>query len=188
MSTPVRLLKGPFTVDHYHRLAEMGILGEDDRVELIDGEIVTMTPIGPRHASCVRRLVAMLSPLVGSSAIVDVQNPLRLGEHGEPQPDVVLLKPRPDYYRQSHPGPGDVLLVVEVADTSAEHDRVVKVPAYARAGIAEFWLIDLSGGLVEVYRRPAGGEYAEHVALGAGGRLTLPGPGGHEVAADDLLA
>jgi len=181
-------LKRRFTVHEFQRMGEAGILGEDDRVELIDGEIVTMPPIGPRHASCVRRLVAMLSPLVGSSAIVDVQNPLRLGEHAEPQPDVVLLKPRPDYYRRSHPGPGDVLLVVEVADTSGEYDRGVKVPEYARAGVAEVWVIDLSGGLIEIYRRPVGGEYGEQFAVGAGGRLTLPGPGGHEVAADDLLA
>ena len=184
----VQVLKRRFTVDEFRRMGETGILGEDDRVELIDGEILTMTPIGPRHASCVRRLVAVLSPLVGTSAIVDVQNPLRLGEHAEPQPDVVLLKPRPDYYRQSHPGPRDVLLVIEVADTSAEYDRAVKVPQYARAHIAELWLVTLSEGIIEIYRQPAGGEYGEHLAVGPGGWLPLPGLTGQQVAVDAVLA
>ena len=182
----VQALKRRFTVEEFHRMRQAGVLSEDDRVELIDGEVVTMTPIGPRHASCVRRLIAVLSPLVGDAAIVDAQTPLLLGEYAEPQPDVVLLKPRPDFYRQAHPGPSDALLVIEVADTSAT--RTLKVPLYARAGIAELWVINLSEGLVEVYCQPAGGEYGEHVAAGRGTSLPVPGLGTLQVAVDAVLA
>src|SRR5437762_584296 len=101
-----RLLKGPFTVDDYHRLAELGILDEDDRVELLDGQVVEMTPIGPEHAGCVDALTTLLSRRVGDAAVVRVQNPLILGTRWEPQPDVALLRPRADGYRTAHPGAG----------------------------------------------------------------------------------
>ncbi|GIX47743.1 MAG: hypothetical protein KatS3mg131_1954 [Candidatus Tectimicrobiota bacterium] len=151
----VTLPKRRFTVAEYHKMAEAGILGEDDRVELIEGELVAMSPIGSRHATCVRRLNALLSRGAGERAIVDVQNPVRLGEHSEPQPDLALLKPRADFYAAEHPGPEDLLLVVEVAETSAEYDREVKVPLYARFGVPEVWLVDLAGECVEVYRHPS---------------------------------
>jgi Uma2 family endonuclease len=183
----VQVPKRLFTVDEFHRMGEARVFGEDDRVELIDGEVMKMTPIGPRHASCVRRLIAILSPLVGDAAIVDVQNPLPLNARAEPQPDVVLLKPRVDFYRQAHPGPSDVLLVIEVADTSAEYDRILKAPQYARAGIAELWVVNLAEALVEVYRQPTGGEYGEHLAVGPGSSLRLPGLGSRQVAVDDVL-
>lgn len=184
----VEVLKRRFTVDEFQRMGEAGILTRDDRVELIDGDIVRMTPIGHRHASSVRRLNAILSPLVGEAAIIDVQNPLRLGQHAEPQPDLVLLKPKSDFYARAHPGPADVLLVIEVADTSAEYDRTVKVPLYGRAGIAEVWVVDLADGLVEVYRQPARGQYGEHVAVGPGRSLPLPGLPRRSIAVDDILA
>ncbi|GIX47751.1 MAG: hypothetical protein KatS3mg131_1962 [Candidatus Tectimicrobiota bacterium] len=151
----VQLMKRRFTVAEYHKMAEAGILGEDDRVELIEGEIVAMAPIGSRHAACVDRLNRLFSQRTGERAIVRVQNPVRLGEHSEPQPDVALLRPRPDFYAAEHPGPEDVLLVVEVAETSAAPDRAVKVPLYARFGIPEVWLVDLAAAQVEVYRQPA---------------------------------
>jgi Uma2 family endonuclease len=180
-------LKRLFTVDEFHRMGEAGVFQDDDRVELLEGEIITMTPIGPRHASCVRRLIATLAPLVGADAILDVQNPLPLAAQTEPQPDVVLLKPRSDYYRDAHPGPSEVLLVIEVADSSADHDRAVKVPQYARAGIAELWVVNLPERLIEVYRQPAAGEYAEHVAVGPGRTLRLPGLGHRQIVVDDVL-
>jgi Uma2 family endonuclease len=161
-----------FSVEDYHRMAQAGILGEDDRVELIEGEVVQMSPIGPRHAAQVARLQALLQEAVGRRAIVWVQNPLRLGEHSEPEPDLALLRPREDYYAAAHPGPEDVLLVVEVADTSADYDRQVKVPLYARHGIAEAWLLDLERGQVEVYRRPSAGGYGERRVLGPGDALS----------------
>jgi len=144
-----------FSVAEYHQMAEAGIFGEDDRVELIAGEIVEMVPIGIRHASCVRRLIRLLSRGVGERAVVDIQNPLRLAEDSELQPDVVLLRPRADLYAGSHPGPEDVLLLVEVAESSVDVDRDVKVPLYARAGVPEVWLVDLGGDRIEVYRQPS---------------------------------
>ena len=114
-------------------MARAGILREDDRVELLDGEILEMTPIGSRHAACVDRLNQLFSDQVRRRAIVRIQNPIRLSERSEPQPDLTLLRPRPDFYAQAHPGPGDVLLVVEVAETSADVDRDVKVPLYSAA-------------------------------------------------------
>ena len=173
----VQLLKRLFTVAEYHRMAEAGILGEDDRVELIEGEIVKMAPIGIRHAACVRRLNRVFSGRVGERAIVDVQNPVRLGGHSEPQPDVVLLRPRADLYGVSHPGPEDVLLIVEVAETSAEDDRAVKVPLYARSGIPEVWLVDLAEGQIEVFRHPSPQGYQEVRTVRRGealAPLTLP--------------
>lgn len=166
----VRIVKRLFTVDEYHRMVEAGILGEDDRVELIEGEVVQMTPIGSRHAACVAKLTALFSR-VQDRAIVWVQNPIRLGRHSEPQPDVALLKPRADFYAQAHPGPGDVLLVVEVAETSAAYDRELKVPLYARNGVAEVWLVDLAEERVEVYRQPAPRGYQDVRRLRRGERV-----------------
>jgi Uma2 family endonuclease len=161
-----------FSVDDYHRMAQAGILDEDDRVELIDGEIVQMAPIGRRHAAQVARLEDMLHGSVRGRAIVWTQNPLRLGERSEVQPDLALLVPRADYYASRVPGPEDVLLVVEVADSSAEYDRQVKAPLYARHGIGELWLIDLERGQVEVCRRPGPEGYAEVVVAGPGDVLS----------------
>ncbi len=148
-----------FTVDEYHRMAEVGILGEDDRVELLDGEIVLMTPIGARHASTVARLGQRLGRLAGAGATVWIQNPVRLGRYAEPEPDLTLLKPRDDFYAKRLPGPDDVLLVVEVADSSQRTDREQKIPLYARAGLPEVWLVDLPRDVIEVYREPAAGAY-----------------------------
>ena len=176
-----------FSVEDYHRMAQAGILGEDDRVELIDGEIVDMAPIGPRHAASVDRLVRLLWRGLEDRAIVRVQSPVRLGEHSEPQPDVALLRPRADYYASAHPTAAEVLLVVEVAETSADYDRQVKVPLYARHGVGEVWLVDLERGQVEVYRRPGGGGYGEVVVLGRGERVS---PGAFpelSLAVDDIL-
>ena len=144
-----------FTVKDYHRMAEAGIFHEDDRVELLEGEIIAMAPRGPGHAGGVKRLLnAFLTLQAEGKAIMSVQDPIRLVEHSEPQPDLALLKPRSDFYVQGHPGPQDVLLAVEVMERSAGYDREVKVPLYARFGIPEVWLIDLEQRLIEVYRSP----------------------------------
>lgn len=169
---PVRLLKRRFTVDEYHRMARAGILSEDDRVELVEGEIVEMAPIGSRHAACVGRLTALFSA-AQTAAIVWVQNSIRLGRRSEPQPDLTLLRPRADFYASGHPGPQDVLLVVEVAETSADADREVKVPLYARAGVLEAWLVDLDRGVVEVHRRPSPERYLEMRRVGRGQSLSV---------------
>ncbi len=146
-----------FTVHEYHRMGEAGILHEDDRVELIEGEIVEMAAIGTRHFSSVNGLTRMLVRSVGDAAIVSVQNPVRLDEHTEPQPDLAVIRTRD--YRRSLPGPEDVLLLIEVSDTTLPYDRGVKLPLYARAGIPEVWIVDLAGGLIERHSDPSGDGY-----------------------------
>ena len=168
----VQVRRHLFTVEEYHRMAQAGILSEDDRVELIEGEIVNMTPVGSRHAAVVDRLNRILSRRIGERAIVRVQNPIRLGEHSEPQPNVTLLRPREDFYASAHPGPEDVLLLIEVAETSAEYDREVKIPLYARFGIGEVWLVDLEGKAIEVYRNPSPEGHREVQTLGRDARLS----------------
>lgn len=145
------------TVDEYHRMGEVGILHEDDRVELIDGELIQMAAIGTRHFTCVNTLNHMLVREAGDAAIVSVQNPVRLGMHWEPQPDVTVIRTRD--YRESLPTPEDVLLLIEVSDTTLSHDRNTKLPEYARVGIREVWIIDLKGEAVERHTEPSEGGY-----------------------------
>lgn len=159
MSVPLR--RHYFAAAEYYRMADAGILKPDDRVELIEGEIIETSPIGKRHASCVDRVVNTVLGRLAGRAIVRVQNPVRLSEFSEPQPDVALLRPREDFYAAGHPGPDDVLLVVEVADTSAPYDRGAKVPLYARSGIPEVWLVDLTEDRIEIYANPSGGGYGD---------------------------
>ena len=147
-----------FTVDEYHRMGEAGILTEDDRVELIEGELLAMVPIGSEHVSAVNALNRLLVMAVGDRAVVSVQNPVRLTRRSEPQPDFAVLRPRDDY-RTTLPRPEDVMLIVEVADSSLDYDRTVKLALYAQSGIPELWIVDLSAGKVEVHRLPAGSEY-----------------------------
>ncbi len=182
----VPLLKGPFTVDAYQRLAELGILREDDRVELIDGQIVEMSPIGDRHAHCVRRLNNLFARHLLELAVIDVQNPVVLGRRDAPQPDLVLLKPRADAYRH-HPRAADLLLVVEVADTTLAYDRDIKLPLYARAGIPEVWLVDLPGERIQVYHDPAGGSYASLRTVPRGATIAPLQFPSVTLAADDIL-
>jgi len=150
----MQLLRRKFTLEQYHKMAESGILTEDDRVELIRGEIVEMSPIGRRHAACVRRLAKLFSEKLSQRAIVDTQNPVELSDRSEPQPDVALLQPHPDFYEAGHPQPEDIFLLVEVADTTVETDRNVKIPLYAEGGISEVWLVNINEQCVEVYREP----------------------------------
>jgi Uma2 family endonuclease len=153
------ITKRLFTVDEYYRMADAGILTESDRVELIDGEIIEMSPIGARHANCVLRAGTLFTRTLGEKALVSVQNPLRLTRYTEPQPDIVVLKPRADFYGRTRYRPGDALLVVEVAETTLRYDRNVKLPRYAAAGIAEVWIEDLRNNLLLVYRKPAGNRF-----------------------------
>jgi len=162
-----------FTVDEYHAMARAGVLGEDDRVELLEGEVVEMTPIGSRHSSCVGRLTHLLSSRVDDRAIVWIQNPLILSDLAEPEPDAALLRPRDDFYAEAHPRPDDLLLLIEVADTSADYDRERKIPLYARSGVPEVWLVDLEAGTVEVYRTPSPEGYRD---LHRAGRDEVLGP------------
>jgi Uma2 family endonuclease len=176
-----------FTVDEYHRMGTACVFGETERVELIEGEIVEMTPIGSRHAGHVNRLNDLLTAAVGRMAIVAVQNPLRLGSRSEPQPDLLLLRRRADYYASAHPEPPDVLLLVEVADTSLDYDRLVKIPLYARAAIPEVWLLDLEALSLLVHRDPGSEGYRDVRSARRGERLALGSLPGFAVAVDDVL-
>lgn len=162
---PVTTTTRPFTVDEYYRMAEAGILAPGERVELIEGEIVRMAAIGSRHAGTVMRLNRLLTKGVEARGLMAVQSPVRLDDLSEPEPDVGVLRPRADDYTATHPGPDDVLLVVEVADTTLTFDRDTKTPLYAAAGIPEYWLVNLPDDRIEVFREPAGegyGRVTEH--------------------------
>lgn len=163
-----------FTTDEYERMVESGILTPDDRVELLEGEIVPMTAIGSRHAECVRRLTRLLIERLGDEAIVSVQSPVRLDDSSMPEPDIAVLRPRPGGYASAHPTPPDIFLIIEVADTSLQRDRESKMPLCAQAGIQEAWLVHLDEGIVELHRRPAADGY-QHRQRVAKGRLRIPG-------------
>jgi hypothetical protein len=177
-----------FTVDEYERLAEAGLPAHCDRVELLDGEIVEMTPIGTRHASIVGRLTSVCSARLGTRAIVWVQNPIALAAvRSMPQPDVVVLRPREDFYASRRPVTDDVLLLIEVMDTSGPTDRGVKLPLYAKAGIGETWLVDVNRWRIEVFRQPSTSGYSDCLVLRPGEIVTpLAFPDLH-LAATELL-
>ena len=158
-----------FTVDDYVRMVETGILTEDDRVELLDGEIVEMTPAGPRHAAVVARLQHRLTQHAGSRVVVWVQSPIQLRPRNTPEPDVAVLRPRADFYDGALPAAADVLLVIEVADSTLITDRNRKIPAYAEAGIPGAWIVNLVANHIQVFRDPAGRTYrtVTEVAPGA---------------------
>ncbi len=148
------LIRHKFTANEYLRMAEVGLLSKDDSVELIWGEIVEMSPINVPHALCVNRLNTQLSAILAGRAIVSVQNPIQLDEYSLPQPDVALWKPPSDEYYNRLAGPLEVLLVIEVADSSIRYDRKDKARLYGTAGIADYWIVNLSERRIEVYREP----------------------------------
>ncbi len=139
----------------YREIVEKGILSEDDRVELIEGELVAMPPIGSEHMGVVNQIAERLISQLGSHSIVSIQGPIHLSDFSTPQPDLALLAPRRDYYKRSLPQPGDIMLVIEVADSSLAYDREVKTPLYARANIPEAWIVNLIDRWIEVYRDPS---------------------------------
>jgi Uma2 family endonuclease len=183
----VQLLRRHFSVGEYYRMGEAGLFSEDDRVELIEGEVIEMNPIGSRHAACVGRLTKLLERSAGDVAIVWVQNPVQISDYSEPLPDVALLKRRDDFYSQANPGPSDVLLIIEVADSSVGYDREVKVPLYARAGIQEVWLVNLPEDVIEIYARPTDGTYRGARLVKRGESLTATSVSTLTLDADSIL-
>jgi Uma2 family endonuclease len=164
-----------FTVEEYHRLAEVGVLHEDDRIELIDGELIEMAAIGIAHADTLATLTDFAAMLVSRAARISVQNPITIGQRSEPQPDLALIRRR--RYNTSHPTPADIFLVIEVADSSLAYDRLVKLPLYAAAGIPEVWIVDLQGMVIERHSAPRDGRYTQIVIAAPGemlASLTLP--------------
>jgi len=164
-STQFERVRHRFTVDQYRRMGEAGIFDEEDRVELLDGEIIETTPIGSRHAGHVNRLNTLLHEQIEREVVVSVQNPLQLGEFSEPEPDLAVLRERADSYAGRLPAARDALLVVEVAESSLDDDRNTKIPLYARHGVPVVWLLDLEKRRVEVYANPSQDGYLDHSVL-----------------------
>jgi Uma2 family endonuclease len=184
----IQLARRLFTVDEYDRMIETGILTKDDHVELLEGEIVEMPPIGSHHAGALDRLVALLfRGLPSDRVIIRVQSPIKLDGRSEPQPDVSLLRPREDFYSDSHPIPPDIHLLIEVADSSIQSDRQIKIPLYADAGVAEVWLVDLTNEAVTVYRSPAAGHYQEERTIRRGDRISLLAFGNISFGVEEIL-
>jgi len=164
----IEVTKKLFTVDDYYRMAEAGIIGPEERVELIDGEIIQMSPPGNRHIACVNRATTAFVEAFGKRAIVSVQNPLRLNIYNEPQPDIVVLKPRSDFYASTRLSPEHTFFVVEISDTSLAFDRKIKLVRYATFGVPEVWIEDLQHDLPLVFRQLEEQSYKSSLTLRPG--------------------
>ena len=162
-----------FTTDEYYRMAEVGILTPDDRVELIEGEIIRMSSIGTRHAGCVNRTSGFVYVEVPRESDRDRSEPAHLNQYNEPQPDLLLLKHREDYYASKHPSPEDTLLLLEVSDTTLGFDLNVKIPIYAATGIPEVWIADLRKNIIRVFRNPEAGQYRTVLTFNADDALSV---------------
>jgi Uma2 family endonuclease len=187
MAPPLRLLPGAFTVEMYHKLGELGIFDEDDRVELLDGQIVEMSPIGSAHSAAVIRLNKLLMRRTSDDTAVSMQGPLILSTRWEPQPDIVVIRRAAGFGGDWLPHVRDVVLVVEVADTSLERDRDVKIPRYAHDGVPETWLVDVKAQTITVYRDPTTDGYRD-IAIVKRGQTLRPGQlSALEITADEIL-
>lgn len=176
-----------FTTDEYEQIVAAGVIAEDDRVELLEGEIVEMSPLGPRHSACVVRLTSLLYQLNDPRVMIRVQDPIRLGHHSEPQPDISIVQRRSDFYADGHPEPEDVLLLIEVAESSLSYDRELKLPLYAQSGIPEVWVVALLPQTIEVYRSPHETGYRETKQLKQGDTLSAIHLPDLNLSVDDVL-
>jgi len=167
---PQRLI----TVSEYDQMALHGIIGDDERVELLCGKIIPMGPIGKRHALCVNQFAQVLLPILGTQASLTIQNPIQIDDYTEPEPDLALIQAPLTRYADHHPRPEEVYLVIEVADTTLQKDRMVKLPLYAKAGIPECWIVNLEGEAIEAYREPEADSYLYKQTLRARQALALP--------------
>ena len=186
-SPPLAREKRKFTVAEYYRMAEVGILHHTERVELLDGEIIVMAPIGIPHATGVRRMERVLHQTLGDAAAISVQNPVRLDDHSEPEPDIALLRFREDDYATAHPGPADILVVMEVSDSTLDFDREVKSKRYAAAGIPEMWVMNLPGDCLDRLDQPGPAGYARHTVFRRGEKISPAALPDLELAIADLL-
>lgn len=150
----VQLARRLINVKEYYSMYQAGILKETDRVELIHGEIIEMSPIGSKHAAAVSKLNNFLKDIIKEAALINVQNPIQINDLNEPEPDLIILKPKDNYYADAHPKPADTFVIIEVSDSTYDYDKQIKLPLYASAGIPEFWLINLNKNEIEVHRHP----------------------------------
>ncbi len=183
--TPTRY---KLSVEDYHKLGVAGVLTEDSRVELIEGELIEMAPIGPKHASVVDTLVGLLAPQAGSEFRLSTQNPLTLMPRSEPQPDLMLLKPRADRYASSLPSAADVLVVIEVSDKTLEYDRGPKLSLYAQHGISEYWIVDVQAKQIEVFRDPSPQGYIRRLEFGPADVLSPQALVGVKLSVGEIFA
>jgi Uma2 family endonuclease len=156
-----QLLTHKFTTQQYHLMHEAGVFAEGDRLELINGEITKMSPIGRKHAACINRLVRSFTKKLGAQIVLSVQNSIRMDDNSQPQPDLAILKLRNDFYEEGLPTPSDILLIIEVSDSTITYDRDVKMPLYAAAGIPEMWLFDVNKKAIEGYSLPSPSGYKQ---------------------------
>lgn len=175
------------TVDQYYDMARSGLIAPEARVELLEGEVVPMAPIGDRHASAVEELDELLQRAVAGRARVRCQMPVRLGEYSEPQPDFVIMRPRTGRNDRAHPSAADVFLVVEISDSTLRYDLDVKVSLYARHGVPEVWMIDLRHQVLRFYRLPVDGTYQDSTSVSDGGLTAIPGVAGASVDLSEIL-
>ncbi|MEM8640383.1 MAG: Uma2 family endonuclease [Cyanobacteria bacterium P01_G01_bin.54] len=161
----VQILRKKFTVGQYHQMIESGILTDRDRVELLQGEIIEMSPVGFKHAACVDRLNDRLGKSLGDRAIIRVQSSIQLSNYSEPQPDIAILRRRDDFYGNGHPQPPDIFALIEVSDTTIKYDRETKLPLYAQDGIPEVWIVDLGEQAIERYTAPSPSGYQQTQTL-----------------------
>ncbi len=176
-----------FTVTEWHIMGDAGLFGEDARVELLDGEVIEMAPIGSAHSGCVIVLNSLLVEAVGRRAMISVQSPVRLDDRSEPQPDLAVLSARDDAYRRSHPVPAEIFLLIEVADTSLDFDRGRKASYYAASGVREAWIVDLDGDQVLVLRSPSSPGYRQIRSMRRGDRLDIEAMPDVSFSVDDVL-
>jgi Uma2 family endonuclease len=165
----IRLL----TVAEYHRMAEIGILDEDERVELLAGQIVKMAAKGTAHGAALKRTVELLQNLLWGLVLLSIQDPVRLNDFSEPEPDIALLVRDPLYYEDRHPTPSEVYLIIEVADTTLRTDLGIKANLYAQSGIADYWVLDVNNRQLHVFREPSQDGYQSRVILADGDSISL---------------
>ena len=159
LTSEAQLERYPITTDVYHQMIKQGILTSNDKIELLEGDLIKMSAVGPRHAACVDRLSEILRTEFGKSITLRHQNPVELSDFSEPEPDIAILRRREDFYAHAHPAPGDVLLLIEISESTLKKDRGIKLSAYAKAGIVEYWIVNLQDDIIEVYTSPAGSSY-----------------------------
>ena len=183
----LELLKRQFNVKEYNEMPRAGIFKENERLELIRGEIFKMSPVGHHYSACVNRLTQLFSQRLGDRVLVSVQNLVELDDYLEPQPDIALLAPKADFYESGHPKPADIFLIVEVADTTIKLDREVKIPLYGEDNIIEVWLVDINEQCVEVYRQPIASGYEQVQKLQRGQNLSIQRFPSINIQVDEIL-